>query len=378
MTSEPVPGGQYCLNCGAQLAGQYCGQCGQRATGRLISLWELLRDAFGDLFELDSRLWRTLIPLMLRPGRLTSDYLRGRRMRYMPPFRMYLVLSLLFFVIVFFDPRQEFALLYEPAELPVPGEQTDAEDGGSALLAPGEEAEARRALEELVDEGVIDDAVLGQFEAAVTAGAAPEPADAPAPTDDSGIDADASDEPGVNINFGTNENRCNVDDMDLSGAPQFIQRRITEERLRQVCERVTEVGAYGVLRAMLDNVPVALLLLLPVLALVMKLMYPLSRRYYVEHLLFIVHFHAFFFLLLTLQVLWARSVAVVGAPSALSVLPIVATSFYVPVYLYRSMRSVYEQGRALTFLKFLTLVVAYVTGLTFMLTAALLITVFSI
>ena len=38
----------------------------------------------------------------------TRDYLEGKRARYMPPFRMYLVLSLIFFVIAFFDPRDDF------------------------------------------------------------------------------------------------------------------------------------------------------------------------------------------------------------------------------------------------------------------------------
>ena len=56
-----------CLNCGTHLRGQYCGSCGQRSRGRLISLWELLSDAFGDLLEIDSRLWQTLIPMMIRP-----------------------------------------------------------------------------------------------------------------------------------------------------------------------------------------------------------------------------------------------------------------------------------------------------------------------
>ncbi|HKJ20007.1 MAG TPA: DUF3667 domain-containing protein, partial [Woeseiaceae bacterium] len=93
-----------CLNCGTELRGQYCGHCGQRARSRLISLWELIQDAFGDLLELDSRLWRTVIPLLVRPGQLTRDYLEGRRARYMPPFRMYLVLSVVFFVVAFFDP----------------------------------------------------------------------------------------------------------------------------------------------------------------------------------------------------------------------------------------------------------------------------------
>ena len=94
-----------CLKCGTRLRGQYCGSCGQRASNRLISLWELLREAFGDLLEIDSRVWRTLVPLLIRPGQLTHDYLQGRRARYMPPFRTYLVLSVIFFVVAFFDPR---------------------------------------------------------------------------------------------------------------------------------------------------------------------------------------------------------------------------------------------------------------------------------
>ena len=103
---------EVCLNCGTALGGQYCGSCGQRAASRLISIWELLRDAFGDLLELDSRLWRTLIQMMIRPGKLTRDYLEGRRARYMPPFRMYLVLSIVFFLVAFFDPREELSILF--------------------------------------------------------------------------------------------------------------------------------------------------------------------------------------------------------------------------------------------------------------------------
>src|SRR5690606_22091611 len=101
-SGSPASAPELCLNCQAVLQGQYCARCGQRARGRLISIWELVRDAVGDLFELDSRLWRTIIPLMLRPGKLTHDYLIGRRARFMPPFRTYLVLSILFFLVAFF------------------------------------------------------------------------------------------------------------------------------------------------------------------------------------------------------------------------------------------------------------------------------------
>ena len=88
-----------CKNCAVTRTGQYCWNCGQRARSRVITLWELSRDLIGDVFELDSRLWRSLLPLLFRPGQLTEDYLEGRRVRYVPPFRMYLVLGIVFFLL---------------------------------------------------------------------------------------------------------------------------------------------------------------------------------------------------------------------------------------------------------------------------------------
>ena len=58
----------------------------------------MLADALGDLYSFDSRLWRSLVTLALKPGRLTSLYLEGQRARFTPPFRMYVVTSLVFFV----------------------------------------------------------------------------------------------------------------------------------------------------------------------------------------------------------------------------------------------------------------------------------------
>ena len=92
-----------CLNCGEVLTGQHCSHCGQPATVRVLSLWALLKDVLGDLLNADSRVWRTLWPLAFRPGLLTQEFLRGRRANYTPPFRMYLVLSVVFFVIASFD-----------------------------------------------------------------------------------------------------------------------------------------------------------------------------------------------------------------------------------------------------------------------------------
>lgn len=298
----PLSEARNCLNCGTNLRGQYCGHCGQRSRNRLISLWELVSDAFGDLFELDSRLWRTLVPLVIRPGQLTHDYLQGKRARFMPPFRMYLVLSLIFFVVAFFNPREELSLFFEP---PTPEEIAEAEK--------------------------------------------------------------EDDEQSVIVAFNDNEGEeieddCDISSDDVDGMSGFLARRLTPERIRQVCEQIIADKGETVLEKVTNNVPTALIVLLPLMAFVLKVLYPLSRRYYVEHLLFFVHLHAFLFLLISAQILFVRFAGTIALPDVVTALTMVTSSLYAPVYLFIAMRRVYAQGRFVTFLKFIALTIAYIIG----------------
>lgn len=89
-----------CANCGAPLAGRYCSACGQRHHDQPVHhFWHFIGEAFEDLTHADSRLWQTLIALLFRPGFLTREFLEGRRVRYLPPVRLYLVVSVIFFII---------------------------------------------------------------------------------------------------------------------------------------------------------------------------------------------------------------------------------------------------------------------------------------
>ncbi len=344
-----------CLNCGAHLRGQYCGHCGQRSQNRLISLWELIRDAFGDLFELDSRLWNTLVPLMVRPGLLTHDYLQGRRARYMPPFRMYLVLSVLFFLVAFFDPQEKLGLLFEPE--PTPAEDTLEEDistDGSSGEQVSEVDEIRQEiLEELAAEGIL---AGGEFPEEI-------------------VDDDGN----VIVDLDSDFEECSrLEQSDIDEMPGWISRRFTLERVKRMCKRIELDDGQTLIDELFDNVPAALIVLIPIMAFVLKGLYPLSRRYYVEHLLFFVHFHAFFFLILTLQVLFSRLMALLSAPETITALTLVASSFYIPVYLFVSMRRVYGQGRAVTFFKYIVLTLAYGAGFMATMLGAFTIAAFSI
>jgi hypothetical protein len=336
-----------CLNCKTPLSGQYCASCGQRARSRLISLWELVSDAFGDLFELDSRLWRTLIPLFARPGLLTRDYLEGRRVRFMPPFRTYLVLSIVFFLVAFFDPKKDLQILFEPEET-----------GSAAVSETGTDPDSGQVGQEVLDELEESGIELSEEQK----------------EDLKAVDEGLS----INIGEGTAESACELDDFENTQMPLWLAKRLTKERLLRVCEKVTANEGRDFVNQLLDNVPAALIFLFPLMALVLKILYPLSKRYYVEHLLFVVHFHAFFFLVLTLQILLSRAAALTTIPQGAVTATIVAISLYIPVYLYKAMRRVYGQGHLLTLLKYLMLVIAYAVGFSLVLLTATLIAAFSI
>jgi hypothetical protein len=88
-----------CLNCGEPLSGAFCSACGQRVLPPRPSLRELLGEAFAEFSGWDGKLANTLRLLVLRPGQLTIDFLEGRRARYISPLRLYLSVSLVYFVL---------------------------------------------------------------------------------------------------------------------------------------------------------------------------------------------------------------------------------------------------------------------------------------
>jgi hypothetical protein len=88
-----------CKNCGTPLEARFCPQCGQKNIDLERPLPALLGEAIRESFDVDGRAIRTLWTLLRRPGLLTSEFLAGRRRLYSPPFRLYLVISVLFFVL---------------------------------------------------------------------------------------------------------------------------------------------------------------------------------------------------------------------------------------------------------------------------------------
>lgn len=321
-----------CKNCGAPVDLAYCSTCGQKSDVKLLSLAELIGDSLEVIYNVDSRFWRTLLPLLLAPGRLTTEYAAGRRASYLPPFRLYLILSLLFFLALSLGGPD---ILDEPTAT---ADEVAAELRAAGLTDP----QAQEAIQRLADAGVI------------ASDAADQPSVAPA--EPSGQDA--------RISTGTRA-RITLDSPEDCSLIQWnvFLGELLANRARRACEQTVVDNGRALLREFLDKIPILVFICLPMVAAGMKLLYWSPPRRYLEHLTFLFHAHAFFFLLALLSIvaLWlVRWISWLQVPLGLL---LVAGWVYVPVYLFVALRRVYGQGGLLTLLKFTILGPIYLTCL---------------
>jgi hypothetical protein len=276
-----------CDNCGAPVAGKYCSNCGQRLEHKIHSVLHFAQEATEDLTHADSRLWATILALVFKPGLLTREFLSGRRARYLPPLRLYLVLSVLFFLVLGFSHQARIVSI------------KSRDNGTSSVeLVRPDEVEAFAA----------------------------KPGETPQQRED---------------------RICNPD-YDGPAPSLFVPL------LKQGCRRFLADGGRTASEAFVHNLPRALFILLPALALVMNVLYWRPRHYYVEHLLFFLHNHAFGFLVFALLIPTTRFV-----PPAIGKWLTIIVWLYVPYYLFVSMRRVYGQGPLLTFAKLAVLSITY-------------------
>jgi Protein of unknown function (DUF3667) len=320
----PQPLTLVCANCHAPLAGEYCAVCGQRHEPHVHTVAHFAGEAFESVSHADSRLWRTLWYLLARPGFLTKEFFAGRRVRYLPPFRLYLVISLVFFLAVGLPEGVAIQLDDEPT-----ADRVDNMNEAAAALeketGPGS-AELKMAAAKIREQAEKEKAALD----------ADEPVVAPDGLSSKNAMTDFCDE-FKNPDRTANENYA---------------------KLHKACAKISEDGGRELARTVAHNIPKAMFVFLPLLALAMKPLYWRPKRYYVEHLLFLVHNHAFVFLVLSLLAL-LELIPVVG--QHLGVVKFAAWTYMV-WYLFRGMRNYYGQGWWLTFGKYLQIGLSYITA----------------
>ncbi|MGD8345813.1 MAG: DUF3667 domain-containing protein [Lysobacterales bacterium] len=339
-------GSSACLNCGTELKGPFCHYCGQPDKNLMRFFPVLLREMLEDFVDFDSRFMRTMKPLLFRPGKLTRDYLDGRRFRYVPPLRLYLFSSILMFFLAAILANTGINLA------------TQSDTDGAPIqisMSESEQADLDQAMQELdkVQPG-LGETVGAQIEAAQS---------------DSQDKED--EEPEINFDVDGKPWDPVSNPVVVPLMPDFVNRwvnRELEESPQKLKGLRDDPGV--IIDKAFDVLPGTMFILLPLVAILLKFWYLFARRYYVEHLIFALHNHAFIFVSLLIMMLvsviahWTEPA---GDGLVTSVTNFIKTALmiWIPVYLLISLRRVYQQGWWLTTVKFSAIGLSYVFLLSF-------------
>jgi len=260
---------------------------------------EFLHEFIAHYVALEGKLWKSMALLIFRPGRLTRDYIEGKRVRYIEPLRLYLTFSIIFFAIFKLGGLHfgDAVTIGPPAQQARQAQTTSAApDGKTAVLVPkGSLDEGRQELRKPRKH-------------------------------DSLIQFDEGDDKQMQLKASSIH--------PLLGKKVEHFNTLSPEAQRAALQR-----------AFFSYAPYALFLLMPVFAALLKLLYLGSGRRYGEHLLFALHTNAFAFLMLSLVLILPNGVPLV-AP-----LLMLWLTFYLPT----AMRKVYGGGRVLTALRWIVL-----------------------
>jgi len=303
-----------CKNCSAEIIGEYCHICGQRYHDHKESFGELAFEFISDFLHFDSRFFRSALPLLFVPGKLTQQYNAGKQKSQFHPIRLYLFSSFLYFLFFFAinDPATEVSHAIDHSE---PG------------VVSKDSAEVNEQGE------------MREFVAIRNS----------------------------RTNFALTVPR-DIDSMMKRNitAEAYLKDQKSKPRAerdgwfpRMMMVRLLEVNAEGdrgkqdyileVLEGFLHNIPKMLFILLPVFALYLKLLYIRRKQfYYVDHAILSLHYFSFIFLLLTLC---SFGLDRLFQTFIFTILALV----WITVYLYFAMKRLYQQGWFKTLLKFLLL-----------------------
>lgn len=344
---------EHCANCATPLLGPHCHACGQPVRGMVRHFSSILGDLFDTLLALDSRIARTLWPLLTNPGFLTREYLAGRRVRYVSPVRLFIFLCLTTFFLARFTGDWSGTEIQDVVTVSGIETATTVEEvervRAEALAGV---AQAQRDVGNLpgMAEGMTGTAQLINREADLRIA---ELTGASAPA------ALAEEEDECLLNLGADCWDPQHQPLQLDMLPQFLNDWLNTQALQaQHNIRIIKDDPGKLVDKFLGVLPSTLFILLPVFSLMLWLSYLLQRRFYMEHLIVALHSHAFLCAALLLMVLltalhgWLGEVGVVDVIYGWSCTLLL---LWMPVYLLIMQKRVYGQGWPMTLVKFFTL-----------------------
>ncbi len=349
----PAKDPRYCPNCYYPLPeyGNYCAHCSQKYTDGKVTFWELIREFFESVLNIDSKIFRTMGALFV-PGRLTEAYFCGKQKRYVPPLRLFFVMAVVHFAVIGFLTVDELETSLKDA----------LETSRSDAYFSNFHAELDSARAEVValypDEPVVA-AALDTLNARIKT------------AERDSLEITYVRKSGV-VSFETKQMKVSMYDlMEMSPGELADEYGVTGFWQRLVFQQVAKLNREGgnFARYVVGNLIWMALLMMPALALLLKLLYVRRNRYYVEHLVFSFHYHAFAFLIASILLLIGYSV-----PEEHNGLLFSIFFMGTLLYLYKAMRRFYLQRRFKTILKFIILNNAYLMIFVFFVVALAVVT----
>ena len=379
----PVQPLTHCENCGAPLTGEFCSHCGQHAIDYRRSIFRVLLDAADSFLNWDTKFLHSMNQLLIHPWQLTNDFNAGQRARYVHPLRLYLIASIIFFLLarainwdsegpiqLTAQDRTELvaslAKMIEPNSPLTPEQRAQVElarlklaEAQGALTAQ-ERAEVKKAFKAYIksearkslstEERAKMATVMARIpkipdsDTQVTPPVAPLPPDLSAP-------APPTDQPPVPT---VTISPTSKSPFHFSAGPPGQKKSAFGLWLeKQVKDKIGEDGARAKLfmETLRSNIPAMMLCCIPIFAFILKILYIRAGRYYVEHLVYALHIHTFLYVSVIIT-----SLAVMGANRTVPALSGWITGLMVctiVVQIFLSIRRVYKQGWFMTMAKFL-------------------------
>ena len=343
----------HCENCGAQLHGHWCAQCGQPAIDYRRSFRHVIVDLLDEFLNWDSKFFATIGLLVIRPWKLTNQFLAGHRVRYVHPLRLYLLASILFFFAVNYWGK---SIHLQPGKLTSENRAEIEAALEKQNLTPEQRAKVERALN------------MANMSPEVAAIMAAKRKDT------------TPEEPATQQATPTSKETATplVDSTPAffqSGNPSTPFEKWIETRAKEkIGEHGTNLQLFA--KTLISNLPYMMLCCIPLFALVLKILYIRRKVFYIDHLIYALHIHSFAYLATILIILATIGLSSVASSAAAGwIIALLWITFAAQILL--SIRRIYRQGWFISILKFLfggfvyLIVLAAAVAATFFVTLAL-------
>ncbi|TAF68193.1 MAG: DUF3667 domain-containing protein [Cytophagales bacterium] len=357
----------HCLNCGKLFENDenFCPRCGQENSLKVKPLNAILKDFLDDLWQIDSRFARSVIPFLFQPGKLTNEYAKGRRKHYVTPIRIYLVFSFLYFFIFsifisdtfntnIMDKDKENRTNRELLQFDVESFSKELRKDSTKILALKKRLANKKYDDEEDSLNLVNtlNKIISRDSLIRT-----DTVKARKLIEKERFEDNEANVLGINVNkviWLYTKKRLNEEQiLDTMGLEKnFMNRMLVRQGIRW-----GNMTPRDIVVSVVDKVPITMFLLIPIFAFFLKIIYFRSKRHYIEHLIFGLHIHAFAFFIFTTMVILTFWLGAEAENIAWLILLLL-------IYGYLAFKNVYKQNWFKTFLKASFVGFAYLIVLT--------------